>query len=47
MLDYTVFRIAQQEYGEMTRRRPATEGIRIAEAGVAAARAGCVWAGCW
>ncbi len=34
MLDYTVFRIAQQEYGEVTRRRPVAEGIRTAEAGV-------------
>jgi hypothetical protein len=33
MLDYTTFRIAQQEYSELARRRPVTEGIRVAEAG--------------
>ena len=33
MLDYTTFRIAQQEYSEVTRRRPVAEGIRISEAG--------------
>ncbi len=33
MLDYTTFRIAQQEFSEVTRRRPVAEGIRIAEAG--------------
>jgi hypothetical protein len=33
MLDYTTFRIAQQEYSEVTRRRPAAKRIRTAEAG--------------
>lgn len=29
MLDYTTFRIAQQEYSELAQRRPVAEGIRI------------------
>lgn len=33
MLDYTTFRIAQQEYSEVTRRRPVVEGIRVDGAG--------------
>ena len=33
MLDYTTFRIAQQEYSELARRQSVAEGIRVTEAG--------------
>jgi hypothetical protein len=34
MLDNTTFRIAQQEYSELARRRPVAEGVRIEEVGI-------------
>lgn len=33
MLDYTMFRIAQQEHSELAQRGPLAEGVRITEAG--------------
>lgn len=46
MLDYTTFRIAQQEYGELARRRPA-KGICVRAEGPVRLGLGCLLVAVW